>query len=188
MDHRCLYGHRVPASFGFAIQNRTCPICGAPTVTVNGYQAARKVAAEAGIEAVAAFNAVRVIETDWLILAPGAALAAEPAQQQPTLAALAPPADDAAVEASPAGAPSVGAPAPHVDEEVVVDDETDVPSAGASVAIPTTSAAPEPRLKPPVRSAKKDEPRKEIPSAAPGRDAEKPPGFDSAEEDFFKGA
>ena len=64
MDHRCLYGHRVPETFVYAIQSRSCPTCGAPTVTVNGYQAARKLAAEGGIEAVAAFNAMRLLETE----------------------------------------------------------------------------------------------------------------------------
>ena len=58
MDHRCLYGHRVPAAFTFAIQNRTCPTCGAPTVTITGYQAARKLTTEVGLEAVTAQVAV----------------------------------------------------------------------------------------------------------------------------------
>ena len=64
MDHRCLYGHRVPATFAYAIQNRLCPMCGASTVTVTGYQVARKLTQEAGMDAHAAFQAVKVIEAD----------------------------------------------------------------------------------------------------------------------------
>ena len=67
MDHRCLYGHRVPAAFTFAIQNRTCPTCGAPTVTITGYQAARKLTTEVGLEAVTAFSAIRVLEAEWAL-------------------------------------------------------------------------------------------------------------------------
>jgi hypothetical protein len=101
MDHRCLYGHRVPAAFTFAIQNRNCPTCGANTVTVEGYQLARKLATEVGLEAVQAFNAVRVVEADYVLtrLVPAEAPAAEPAAQ-----------------AAPA------APPPALEEEVVVED------------------------------------------------------------------
>ncbi len=67
MDHRCLYGHRVPISFTFAIQNRVCPTCGANTVTLNGYQAARRLTQDAQIDAVVAFNAVRILESEWVL-------------------------------------------------------------------------------------------------------------------------
>src|SRR5687768_359447 len=67
MDHRCLYGHRVPVAFTYAIQSRSCPTCGAPTVTVTGYQAARKLTTEVGLEAVAAFSAIRVLESEWVL-------------------------------------------------------------------------------------------------------------------------
>ena len=69
MDHRCLYGHRVSESLVHALRLRTCPTCGAATVSLAGYQAARTLAREGGFEAVAAFNAVRLLERDW-VLAP----------------------------------------------------------------------------------------------------------------------
>lgn len=62
MDHRCLYGHRIPETFTFAIQQRSCPTCGAPSVTVEGYQLARQLTEHVRLEAMAAFNSVRFIE------------------------------------------------------------------------------------------------------------------------------
>ena len=66
MDHRCLYGHRVSESLAHALSTRTCPTCGAATVSLAGYQAARTLSREGGLEAVAAFNAVRLLERDWV--------------------------------------------------------------------------------------------------------------------------
>lgn len=204
MDNRCLYGHRVPAAFTFAIQSRNCPTCGAPTVTITGYQAARKLTTEVGLEAVAAFSAIRVLESEW-ILTPVAA-------------------DGLAMAAGGAalGADSLATP-PSEDEEVVVEDATEQvvsvePTAGAKLAasrkpieyaaspprearpdgvaslriepVRTTTRAvarPEPRslssaaVATPVAEPVKDTPRQrgsaEIPTAA---------GFDHTEEDFFK--
>lgn len=94
MDHRCLYGHRVPITFTFAIQNRVCPTCGANTVTLNGYQAARRLTQEAQIDAVIAFNAVRILESEW-VLTPIAGAAEEDevavVDETPEVAAAPPP-------------------------------------------------------------------------------------------------
>lgn len=79
MDHRCLYGHRVSESFAFAIEQRQCPVCGAPTVSVLGYQLARRLAAEVKLEALQAFNAIRLIEDDY-VLAPKPEDDAQPSQ------------------------------------------------------------------------------------------------------------
>ena len=129
MDHRCLYGHRVSESLAFAIQNRTCPQCGAPTVTVNGYQAARRLAADGGIESVQSFNAIRLLEAEWTLAPIGTGTAPV---ATPTTAPL------AAVETG-ALQPAV---APEEDEVVV--DETALASA----------APPEPRIKPVTRGAR----------------------------------
>jgi hypothetical protein len=67
MDHRCLYGHKVSDSLVHAVSTRTCPTCGAATVSLAGYHAARTLAREGGMEAVAAFNAIRLIERDWAL-------------------------------------------------------------------------------------------------------------------------
>jgi hypothetical protein len=126
MDHRCLYGHRVPAAFTFAIQSRSCPTCGAPTITINGYQAARKLASEAGLDAVGAFNAVRVLEADWVLTPLGTVPAAVPATG-PALAAEA---------------------APVTEEEVVVEDEIPEPAVVAPPE-PRITARPRPEKRPP---------------------------------------
>lgn len=65
MDHRCLYGHRVPASFTFAVERRICPTCGAGTVTLEGYQLARRLAAEVPLQAVDAFNTVLFLQRSY---------------------------------------------------------------------------------------------------------------------------
>ncbi|MCP4806988.1 MAG: hypothetical protein GY913_18025 [Proteobacteria bacterium] len=65
MDHRCLYGHRTPASFGFAIESGSCPVCGAPLVSVVGYQTARDLAADVPMDPVLAFNTVQYLEQHY---------------------------------------------------------------------------------------------------------------------------
>jgi hypothetical protein len=65
MDHRCLYGHRTPASFAFAIDSGSCPVCGAPLVSVVGYQIARKLASTVPLDPVDAFNTVRTLELEY---------------------------------------------------------------------------------------------------------------------------
>lgn len=69
MDHRCLYGHRVPEQFTFAITQRTCPTCGAPCVTLEGYRLARRLTQEVPLEALAAFSVVRLLEMHYTITA-----------------------------------------------------------------------------------------------------------------------
>lgn len=175
MDHRCLYGHRVPAAFTFAIQSRSCPTCGAATVTVNGYQAARKLATDAGLDAVAAFGAIRVLESEW-VLTPAAAAATAPTATPG--AALAEAVTSEAV-------PSEAAPPPAEEEEVVVEDE---PIAASVVVAP-----PEPRITARVKPVeKRPEPAADVPSVKPVEPAPairvSSPGFGAEEEDFFKGA
>ncbi|MCB9791731.1 MAG: hypothetical protein H6741_03300 [Alphaproteobacteria bacterium] len=77
MDHRCLYGHRVPESFTFAIERRICPTCGAGTVTLEGYQLARRLAAEVPLQAVDAFNTVLFLQRNFDMSAKGSAEEAE---------------------------------------------------------------------------------------------------------------
>ena len=165
MDHRCLYGHRVPAAFTFAIQSRSCPTCGAPTVTVNGYQVARKLAAEAGLDAVAAFNALRVIESEWALTPLATVPAAVPVTTGPALAPEA---------------------APVTEEEVVVVEDVPEPAAPEPPAI----TAPEPpRITPRPRAEKRPEPRVEpVPVVEPPPAAARASGFGAEEEDFFKQA
>lgn len=69
MDHRCLYGHRIPEQFSFAIQQRLCPTCGAPCVTLDGYRLARRLTQEVPLEALAAFNVVRILEGSFVLTA-----------------------------------------------------------------------------------------------------------------------
>ena len=69
MDYRCLYGHRIPEHFTFSIQQRLCPTCGAPCVTLDGYRLARRLCQEVPLEAIAAFNVVRLIETHYTLTA-----------------------------------------------------------------------------------------------------------------------
>lgn len=185
MDHRCLYGHRVPAAFTFAIQSRSCPTCGAPTVTITGYQAARKLTTEVGLEAVAAFSAIRVLESEW-VLTPVATEANAAATPAPALAADAP------------------APPPAEEEEVVVEDvaEPVVSTASVVVAPPEARAAaptaadarkaPEPARAPPRPVARPEprilatppaEPVKEPTSGPRGAEVPTANGF---EDDFFK--
>lgn len=167
MDHRCLYGHRVSASFTFAIQNRTCPVCGAPTVTLNGYQVARRLASEGGLESVQAFGAVRLIESEWVILAAQPAAVAQNGTTQKALA-------DAGDEApAPNGEPHPEVHHPlAVDEDVVVD-EGEEP-------LPPAVAVPESRVRPVMRGKTKTDEKKDA------KDGDKP-AFDPGEEDFFKG-
>lgn len=175
MDHRCLYGHRVPASFTFAIQSRSCPTCGAATVTLVGYQAARRLATEAGMEAVAAFHAVRVLEGEFTLVPNVGATAPKAAPPPATLAAEEEeaPRPAAAVAAAAASEPAVAVAPPHEEEEVVVDEETVDPGAVVAPVVDAV-AAPEPRVK--ITPKKKDEKKGE------GR------AFEPGEEDFFKGA
>lgn len=160
MDHRCLYGHRVLASFTFAIQNRSCPTCGAATVTVHGYAAARKLSLECGMDALAAFNAMRVLEAEWTLVpveaAPAVELAAAPARPAALAAA-----DEEGT--APAAVP--------VQDEVEIVEEAEA----ASAPPPRPAAAAAAAVKPVVRSRP---PRPER-DAAGG-------AFDASEAEFFK--
>lgn len=86
MDHRCLYGHRISEQFNFAIQQRMCPICGAPSVTLDGYRLARELAQEVPMDALAAFNAACYLESRYTLvpLSPESIARAEAAQDDPS--------------------------------------------------------------------------------------------------------
>ena len=161
MDHRCLYGHRVLASFTFAIQNRSCPTCGAATVTVHGYAAARKLSLDGGMDALAAFNAMRLLESEWKLVPVEAASATEAATPPARPAAL------GAADEDPAGTAPAAVP---VQEEVEIVEESE-----AAAPPPRPAAAAAAAVKPVVRSRP---PRAE-------RDANGA-AFDASEAEFFK--
>ncbi len=94
MDHRCLYGHRIPEQFSFAIQQRLCPTCGAPCVTLDGYRLARRLTQEVPLEALAAFNVVRILEGAFTLVPKPAEGADEGSTSQQI--EVAPTGDDAA--------------------------------------------------------------------------------------------
>ncbi len=96
MDHRCLYGHRIPEQFGFAIQQRLCPTCGAPCVTLDGYRLARRLTQEVPLEALAAFNVVRILESAYTLTAKPSETADDGSVSQQI--EVAPSATDGAVE------------------------------------------------------------------------------------------
>lgn len=159
MDHRCLYGHRVPGAFSFAVQNRTCPTCGAGTLTLNGYEAARALAGDGGLDAMAAFAAVRLLEANWRLVPVDAS-------------------DDTAPVASPSaalGAPveeaRAAAPASTAGPASAVTDELEVVEVQ-----PVAPVQPAGTVKPVVRT-----------SAARER-AARGAGYDAGDEAFFKGA
>lgn len=81
MDYRCLYGHRVPADFSFAIDNDACPRCGAQLVSLSGYQLARTLATGVPLEAVQAFATVRFLESNFT-LTPKGDEAEEPSDEE----------------------------------------------------------------------------------------------------------
>jgi hypothetical protein len=164
MDHRCLYGHRVLASFTFAIQSRSCPTCGSSTVSVAGYQAARKLSLEGGMDALSAFNAVRLIESAWQLVPTGTVAAAgDVGTRAPALAEP----EDRTVTAA--------IPVPTVDEVEVVDEQDSLagpaPTAPAGAATTTVVAEGAPAVRPVVRGRGKGEAR----------------SFEPGEEAFFKG-
>lgn len=172
MDHRCLYGHRVPSTFAYAIQQRLCPMCGASTVTITGYQVARKLTQEAGLNAHAAFQAVKIIEAEWNF---------QPLAAEATPAPAAAPAPDPAAPSLPSPSlPSPSLPAPV--EEVVMEpleaEEPRTPRPApvahlgiAAVAVTPVSSTPvsiTPRVKPTTIA--------------------KPAETDGLEDEFFKSA
>lgn len=119
MDHRCLYGHRIPEQFSFAINQRVCPTCGAPCVTLDGYRLARRLTQEVPLEALAAFTVVRLLETHYTIN-PKPAEGAEdgsvsqqievaPGAEEPPPANGEPPAKGSAARASSASAAQASA-------------------------------------------------------------------------------
>jgi hypothetical protein len=67
-DYRCLYGHRVPARFTFAIQNNQCPQCGAQLASLTAYTLARRLVLELQLDPRQAFAAVRLIEGQFRLV------------------------------------------------------------------------------------------------------------------------
>lgn len=72
MEHRCLYGHKVTRDQLYAIDRRLCPVCGAATVTLEGYQLARRLCLEVPLQAVDAFNTVLFLEKHFAVVPRGA--------------------------------------------------------------------------------------------------------------------
>lgn len=196
MDHRCLYGHRVPATFAFAIQNRLCPMCGAATVTVTGYQVARKLTTDANLDAVQAFNVIKVIESEWVLQAAGteaprpAASAPDQEETGPATVKIEPPKaeprprlrlDSEAKTDSKPEAPPMDVVEVAEDEVVEAVDEVislpepkmKVASAAAMPAAAVVPIAPSAPVNITARTSK--------PVSIPNK------GFESAEEEFFKG-
>lgn len=177
MDHRCLYGHRVPATFAFAIQNRLCPMCGAATVTVTGYQVARKLTTDANLDAVQAFNVIKVIESEW-VLQPANADA------RPATPSATPEVEDTSPAPTPAPPPVVSVQPPVVAmEEVVVEDE-------AAAEIEEVISLPEAKAIRPA-AITMPAPTLQAVNASPVNITARTPkpaksAFESTEEDFFK--
>lgn len=181
MDHRCLYGHRVPATFSYAIQSQSCPTCGAPTVTLSGYRAARKLTTEVGLEAVAAFNAVRVLESEWALtpLVPGDADSRLDEVDAPEPGAI-----------PPGGARLAAGPARE--KAAAADDVPEPTVTAASVQISGAAEAQPNRRLASGRGGGRAEPRIVVPTDAdpilgglPAPVAQSA-RFDVVEEDFFK--
>jgi hypothetical protein len=189
MDHRCLYGHRVPATFAFAIQNRLCPMCGAATVTVAGYQVARKLTTDANLDAVQAFNVIKVIESEWVLQPAGTdhrpvGSNHDGEETGPATVKVDPP----KAESRPRSRPEVVAKpeptSPQMDEVEVVEEAVMEP-------VDEVISLPEPKVKGPATVAvvpiAPSSPvnitsRTSKPVSIPTK-----PGFDTAEEEFFKG-
>lgn len=81
MDRRCLYGHRVNATFHYAIERDQCPICGAELISLDGYRLARQLAQSVPLDGSAAFRTVKLIEAHYVLKArpAGTAEAGRPA-------------------------------------------------------------------------------------------------------------
>lgn len=116
MDYRCLYGHRTPSTFNFAIEQGICPMCGAPIVSVVSYQIARKLAAAVPLDPVTAFNTLRILEKDYELVA------REPAEEQAEVSMAEIEIDEAEVESTDVE--------PEPDAVAVVEAAADLPDEG----------------------------------------------------------
>ena len=188
MDHRCLYGHRVPATFAFAIQNRLCPMCGAATVTVAGYQVARKLTTDANLDAVQAFNVIKVIESEWVLQPVGAESRPTTANHDgeetgPATVKVEPPKADSRPRPRAEAEVKVESQPPAMEEVEVVEDAVMEP-------MDEVISLPEPKKGPATVAVVPIAPpspvnitsRTSKPVSIPNK-----PGFDTAEEEFFKG-
>lgn len=81
MDRRCLYGHRVNASFHYAIERDQCPVCGAELISLDGYRIARQLAQSVPMDGGMAFRTVKVIELSYVL---------QPRQPSPAVAPTSP--------------------------------------------------------------------------------------------------
>ena len=113
MDHRCLYGHRVPDTFKYSLNQRLCPTCGAPTVTVEGYRLARRLAQEVPLDAITSFNAIYLIEEEHVITAQAKDA---PAETKPEKGEVTLPEDDGGLPKGNGAAP------PKVDDALAMPD------------------------------------------------------------------
>ena len=92
MDRRCLYGHRVNASFHYAIERDQCPVCGAELISLDGYRIARQLAQSVPMDGGMAFRTVKVIELSYVL---------QPRQPSPAVAPTSPGRSRAANKKSP---------------------------------------------------------------------------------------
>lgn len=170
MDYRCLYGHRVPADFSFAIENDTCPRCGAQLVSVDGYQLARTLAAGVPLDAVQAFATVRFLEQNFNLTPKDADEDAAPAEESVGEIEF-----DEADEANEEAAPEVTEPSSDANGAVLQAEPEETEEVPEDVSVPVPSGqAPQPPqgLVPPI-----------VLSEIPAKDDE---SMDDVEKAFFQ--
>lgn len=179
MDHRCLYGHRVPGDYRFAIERNACPVCGAELVSLDGYKLARALVTEAQLDAVTAFRTAKVLEKRFVITpregepAPAAAAAPAPAKAGAAKAAATP---KAATKGSAKAATKDAAP---TSGEARLDQEDLTDPAAAGVATPSAPLVDELEDAESVELISTDaDDAAPVPAVADT-------GFDAVEESFF---
>lgn len=110
MDHRCLYGHRVPGDFRFAIERNACPVCGAELVSLDGYKLARALVKEAQLDAVTAFKTAKVLEQRFEIRPREPGAGGDDADEAPTRGEVQLDQEDLSEPAAASPAPRIPAP------------------------------------------------------------------------------
>jgi len=158
MDRRCLYGHRVAASFRFAIERDACPVCGAELISLEGYRLARKLAEAVPLDAVAAFRTARVVERsygltplDAAVATPATPPAAAPIKAAPAALAASPGAGHAGAKLRASSPPRPSPPPRALMPEVpagteVLLDEEELADSGAPATTLVAAVDEEPTL------------------------------------------
>ena len=172
MDHRCLYGHRIPVHFTFAVQARQCPTCGAPTVTVLGYQLARTLAEEVPLDPVKAFSAVRLIESRYALADLPAEVSEDEAVSEEIELSEEELGADVMIEEAP---PPAAAPPAKASK----------PAVAAAAAEPAPAPAAESAPAPAKPATAKSTPESSLFQMPKGGDDETEQEFDSLDDEFF---